>query len=499
MGIDAPLDYLALLSDPVKLGVALVGALVTAAILRASVLCLGAYALYIVGAVAALVLGVYTKPIYFFAFLLGALNAFTEIIAKFTDEPLKAFKTTQAFFYHLFNGAMSVFALHVLILLGPPADTPMKEIQLVVIAGLGSMLIMRSKFFDVKVGDQEISVGPEQFVRLFLGFLETAIARARTPLRMDFVARTMHNIDCDKVSAHCIAMLQANQRLEVRARKELVADIRALCSATDQDKQIRSYRLGFVIVDAMGERFVEKLFSNPPPELLIKAPTAAIPQSTTTGSGLLGLRSIFSHKQSEYFWHFAYGTSMSQARFTRRLGWSEKEISDAWGSADSKPRAAVLERYRLTFGKRASADGREGLPSIVEDPFDRVEGVLYRLPQPVRSFLDGEYAGYQPTVVTVAVDGTTMQAWAYIARTDEGLMPTEEVLDIVLAGAAEHGLSQEYIQRLRDRPILEPLPSLRPPVVELPSTADPVPSKPTEVGNAPSQRDSASPTATRTA
>ena len=151
---------------------------------------------------------------------------------------------------------------------------------------------------------------------------------------MDFIGVTMHNIDCDKVSAHCIAMLEANQMLEAPAREALEKEITKVCSATDQDKQIRSYRLGFVILDAMGERFVEKLFSNPRPEFLIKAPTVETSQAAAATPNLLGFKNIFGTKQPEYFWHFAYGTSMSQARFTRRLVLNQATFSGMarWGS-----------------------------------------------------------------------------------------------------------------------------------------------------------------------
>ena len=68
--------------------------------------------------------GLLTNILYFWAFLLGALNAFTEIVSKFRDEPIKAFGTGSALVYHVVNGVISAFAVLLLIVSGTPVDTP---------------------------------------------------------------------------------------------------------------------------------------------------------------------------------------------------------------------------------------------------------------------------------------------------------------------------------------------------------------------------------------
>jgi hypothetical protein len=49
-------------------------------------------------------------------------------------------------------------------------DSAVNRGQLVLAAGLGSMLRIRSKFFTVNVGNDDVAFGPEQLVRVFLGF-----------------------------------------------------------------------------------------------------------------------------------------------------------------------------------------------------------------------------------------------------------------------------------------------------------------------------------------
>src|SRR5262249_9820344 len=212
--------------------------------------------------------------LYFIAFCIGALTAFTEIITKFGDDPLKAFMTPQAVAYHVFNGLVSALALYVLLVNGAPADTDVSRGQLVLAAGLGSMLLMRSKFFNVKVGNDDVAFGPEQLVRVFLGFLESAIDRTRSKARIDFVKTAMDNVHVEKVHEYALTMLDAPQLLDPQKRSLLEERITLLCEPdTEQDKQLRSYRLGFAFLDAMGEVFVGRMFGpNLPPEYRIKAP-----------------------------------------------------------------------------------------------------------------------------------------------------------------------------------------------------------------------------------
>src|ERR1700738_237618 len=80
------------------------------------------WSLFVVAA-AAVIASWIGLPLYFWPFLLGMTTAFTEIINKFDDEPMKALKTWPALFYHVLNGMIAVFALYLLALIaGKPAD-----------------------------------------------------------------------------------------------------------------------------------------------------------------------------------------------------------------------------------------------------------------------------------------------------------------------------------------------------------------------------------------
>ena len=170
--------------------------------------------------------------LYFYTFLLGMVTAFAESIGKFKDEPLKALQTYHAIFYHVFNGLVAVFALNVFILNGGAIATELDQLKAVLIAGLGSMLLMRSKFFDIKVKDEDVSFGPDQIIKVFLTFMEGAIDRVRAQSRVDFVKTRLANINFDSVTPYTETMLDSAQTLEENDRKDIAARINELRNST---------------------------------------------------------------------------------------------------------------------------------------------------------------------------------------------------------------------------------------------------------------------------
>jgi len=151
--------------------------------------------------------------IYFWPFLLGMLTAFAEIISKFDDEPMKALETTPALVYHILNGLIAAFALYFLALAaGFPTDfagvSDIDKLKYAMAAGLGAMLIMRSKLFNIKVGDDDVSFGPEQIIKIIFRFMESAIGRVRARARRDFIEKKLDNINFDVVYARSVMTLR---------------------------------------------------------------------------------------------------------------------------------------------------------------------------------------------------------------------------------------------------------------------------------------------------
>jgi gamma-glutamylcyclotransferase len=380
--------------------------------------------------------------LYFYTFLLGMVTAFAEIIGKFKDEPLKALQTYHAIFYHVFNGLVAVFALNVFILNGGAIATELDQLKAVLIAGLGSMLLMRSKFFDIKVKDEDVSFGPDQIIKVFLTFMEGAIDRVRAQSRVDFVKARLANIDFDRVTPYTETMLDSAQTLEDNDRKDIAARINDLRNWTVMDTQLKSYRLGFLLLNRMGEDYVSKLFDKPPTEWLIKAPVAQQPE------GLMTFIPPFIAPKPDVVFYFAYGASMCTAQFRERLGWSDPE--SAAFLQTTKPCKGTVSGYRVAFNKPVHIGNRVyGRANLVKDPAGTAEGVIYQLAKTAAEFLTKSEHGYRRQTVMVTLDGKQVEAQTFVGDTMvDGLHPTDDYMDAVLGGAREHGLSPEYIARL---------------------------------------------------
>lgn len=378
---------------------------------------------------------------YFIAFMLGMATAFAEVIGKFRDEPLKAFRTPQALAYHTLNGCISVFAFYVLKISGIPLTNDIDKLKAILLAGLGSMLIMRSRLFNLKVGDEEMAFGPDQIIKIYFRFMENAIDRVRAKSRMDLVRSLMNNINFNAVYDITRVMLDSSQTILKEKREKLEEELKKIRAKGPSDMQNKSYKLGFLLINEMGEDFVYELFNNPPRQWLISSPRPEKDEGwhkVITGVG--GKPNMVSF--------FSYGASMDQKTFSDRLGWKAED--QEYLSENSRP--ASLKGYRLVFNKPSAEKGsNEGLPNIVEDENSVVNGVLYNLEETAfYVYADKAESGYEIQTVEVTVDGDKDQsvtALTFVApETREGLVPSKEKLRLVMRGARSHKLGVEYLQ-----------------------------------------------------
>lgn len=115
---------------------------------------------------------------------------------------------------------------------------------------------------------------------------------------------------------------------------------------------------------------------------------------------------------------------------------------------------AVLEGYRFAItGFSEHYDG--GVADVVASQGDRVEGVLWALPEADLETLD-KYEGvpegfYRRERGTVRWRGKDVEAWFYtVVDKDEEVEPSARFMTVVLRGARRHALSEGYVEFLED-------------------------------------------------
>jgi gamma-glutamylcyclotransferase len=139
-------------------------------------------------------------------------------------------------------------------------------------------------------------------------------------------------------------------------------------------------------------------------------------------------------------WYFAYASNMSRAQMKSRAG----EIFEE--------RVAKLENYELVFNKKAR--GGSATANIRPAPGQAVEGVLYKINEAAFRVLDrfeGAPQHYRRIEVNVTSgNGQKIAAQAFIAtKVDKGLRPAAHYLKTILDGAREHGLPEDYLQKIQ--------------------------------------------------
>jgi len=139
--------------------------------------------------------------------------------------------------------------------------------------------------------------------------------------------------------------------------------------------------------------------------------------------------------------YFAYGSNMSSERLRSRST-SVKVIGRAF-----------LNDWKIVFNKR-SRDG-SGKANLVESPGNVTWGVLYEICNSDLDTLDRVEGGYQRITVKVQQPcGKMVEAVTYRSEnlTNDPL-PYKWYKELLLSGAREHNLPQDYIAYLEGFPV----------------------------------------------
>ena len=146
--------------------------------------------------------------------------------------------------------------------------------------------------------------------------------------------------------------------------------------------------------------------------------------------------------KSECCWYFAYGSNMQRDTFERRRGMRPTRSRWAW-----------LAGHGLCFDLPVGP-GERGVANLIAAEGADVYGVLYEITAAELETLDrteGVHVEFyvRVKVAVAAADGERVEAWTYVSeRRSTGRKPSERYLGLLLEGAREHALPQDYVRRL---------------------------------------------------
>src|SRR5262245_1011287 len=148
------------------------------------------------------------------AFFIGMGTSLIELFSRYRDEPLKVIATSQfAWVYLLLNGLMAIGA-HAVLLDSDftTIDTPTSRASLAVASGISAALILRSRVFEARLGDEQVSIGPGYIVDQLLGIIDAQIDRRRALQRVSIVVNVMDGKDFDGSRIHASTMITGSRQ-----------------------------------------------------------------------------------------------------------------------------------------------------------------------------------------------------------------------------------------------------------------------------------------------
>ncbi|MEE4356770.1 MAG: hypothetical protein V2I97_09885 [Desulfococcaceae bacterium] len=196
--------------------------------------------------------------------MLSFLLAVAELFSKFRDEPFLVIKSNAAWAYILLNILIAVGSLHLLTgtdFFAAP-EKEMEWLKAAFLAGLGSAVLMRSKFIKISVNGKEAAIGPEVIINVFLDTLESHIDRERALIRKKLVESSMKGIDFAKASEYVLTTIPgARQTLTPESIHPIMDEMKKIHESPMRPPN-KSIALGYLVLDIMGESFLKNLFND---------------------------------------------------------------------------------------------------------------------------------------------------------------------------------------------------------------------------------------------
>jgi hypothetical protein len=193
-------------------------------------------------------------PYFSYAFVaaIGACTGAIELIGRYKDAPVRALRTNGAIVYVIINIVAAIIGLYLLRHLGAgmiaTTDQDARTIYEIMIAGLGSLVFLRSSVFKVKLNDTEVSIGPALLLDILLSASDREVDRRRGADRAIEVAEAMKRVSFDKavtaLPPFCFALLQ---NLTTTEQQSLFTQIKEIKDNPAIDAHVKSLLLGLLL------------------------------------------------------------------------------------------------------------------------------------------------------------------------------------------------------------------------------------------------------------
>ena len=193
----------------------------------------------------------------FLVALLGALVGCGELVARYRDAPVHPLTMRAGLAYITFNAVAGVSALVIIRTFGwtfGVTEAGPLRLTRILVAGFGSIALFRTSLFVMRIGDQDVGVGPNAFLTAILGAADRSVDRERARTRSTLVTQIMEDVNFSKARAalptYCLALMQ---NVAAEEKTALAEDVAALVNNTDMGDKEKTLALGLRLMNLVGD------------------------------------------------------------------------------------------------------------------------------------------------------------------------------------------------------------------------------------------------------
>lgn len=186
---------------------------------------------------------------------LGAVVGLTELITRYRDQPSALLRSISFWIYLAMNAAASAGALALMRVFAWDfgiQDPPALAVTQVLVAGLAAMTLFRSSLFNLRIGADDVAIGPNAVLTSLLNVVDRAVDRRRAADRSKSIVAIMSEVSFGKAKialpAYCLQLMQNVPREE---QEKLRTAVEALGRA-DMDEDLKSLKLGLLLTNTVG-------------------------------------------------------------------------------------------------------------------------------------------------------------------------------------------------------------------------------------------------------
>lgn len=190
--------------------------------------------------------------------LFGGAVGLGEILSRYRDAPRRVIRSTPALFYVVINAGAAALALYLIRVFNwdfgieAGQEAQLRWIQ-VLVSGLGAMALFRSSLFTVRIGGEDVGVGPSSFLQVILMATDREVDRERATSRAEQVVHIMDGLAFQKIDTAlptlCLALMQNLPEEDQQALGRQVAELQ---TATFDDR-IKTLTLGLKLMNVVGD------------------------------------------------------------------------------------------------------------------------------------------------------------------------------------------------------------------------------------------------------